>query len=38
MKNLRNCLGGLLELLGLFIALSWPILLLFLHAHDVAGK
>lgn len=38
MKDIKGCFVGLLELAGLFIALTWPILLLFLWSADRAAK
>jgi len=36
LKEAGNCLVGLLELAGLFLVISWPILLMFLWAADRA--
>ena len=34
MKDAKDALIGLLELFGLFLALAWPILLMFMWAAD----
>lgn len=36
LKELGGCVVGLFELLGLFLVISWPILLMFLWASDRA--
>lgn len=36
MQRLRGCVIGLLELLGLLLVISWPILLMLLWASDRA--